>query len=153
LKLVCNRLRLADHDLYFAVMGGNDSPDRQSETRIRRTLAQQALVESLANNVNWLFGGRDAQPGWKNDVAATLQALAALQRAEEKKGTTAEEIKDLFVQADKAWGAVVQRYTDAKPQDKALLRSFVVMTDQGMGRLAPLAGVKDRRAPLTDGLS
>jgi hypothetical protein len=120
---------------------------------LRRTLAERALVESLANNLNWLFGGRESSAGWKDDLGPVQESLAALQRLEEKKGSTADEIKNQFVQTDKAWAKLVQRYTDAKAQDKALLRSFVVMADQGMARLAPLAGVKDRRAPLTDGLS
>ena len=150
LKLVCNRLRFADHDLHFAVFGGNGSDDRKSEKLIRQTLATQALVESLLNNVNWLFGGReDARAVWKNDVAAVHEALRVLQRVEDKKEATADEIKDHFLAADKSWAKVVQSFTDARPQDKVLLRSFVVMADQGFARLAPLAGVKDRRAPLT----
>jgi hypothetical protein len=153
LRLVNNRLRLADHELHFAVFGGSGSSERQGEKLVRRTLAERGLVESLANNVNWMFGGREGASGWKDDLTDVQKVLTALQGVVEKKGATADEIKEQFLQADKSWAKIVQRYTDAQPQDKMMLRSFVVTADQGMARLAPLAGVKDRRAPLTDGVS
>jgi hypothetical protein len=150
LRLVCNRLRLAGHELHFAVFGGSASSERQGEKLVRQTLAERALVESLANNVSWMFSGREGASGWKDDLTAVGASLAALQAVVEKKGATPDEIKDQFLQADKSWAKIVQRFTDARPQDKMMLRSFVVMADQGLGRLAPLAGVKDRRAPLSD---
>jgi hypothetical protein len=153
LKLVCNKLRLAEHNLHFAVFGGDDTPGRKNEKLLRQTMAQQALVESLANNVTWVFSGRESRAGWKDDLAAVQKSLVALQGVEQKKGATADEIKEQFGAADKTWGKLIQRYNDAKPQDQVLLKSFVAMVDQGFSRVAPLAGVNDRKATVTDGYS
>ena len=153
LKIVCNKLRLAEHNLHFAVFGGTAGASRQNEKLLRQTLAQQALVESLANNVGWIFTNRDAAAGWKTDLAAVQASLVALQAVVPKKETTFDQIKEQFGQADKAWGKVIQRYNDAKPQDKVLMKSFVAMVDQNFSRLASLAKVEGRKATVTDGFS
>jgi hypothetical protein len=149
LKMVCNKLKSAEHDLHFAVFGGDGNP-RQPEALYRQTLAQEDRVASLASNVNWVFARRDELQGWKDDLDAVQKSLVALQKLQEGKKGTGDQIKEQFIATDKAWGQVVQKYEAAK-QDKLLLQSFVVLVDQGFGRLAPLAGVKDRRAALTDG--
>jgi hypothetical protein len=152
LKLVCNKLKSAEHDLHFAVFGSDGTPERQSEALYRQTLAQQDRVASLTSNVNFVFARRDELQSWKDDLDAVQKSLAALQKLQEGKKGSADQIKEQFIAADKTWGLVVQKYEAAK-QDKLLLQSFVVLVDQGFGRLAPLAGVKDRRAPLSDGWS
>lgn len=150
-KLVCRRLRSAENDLHFAVFAGDGTPEGQAQRLYRQTLTQQAFVESLASNVGWVFARRDALQGWKDDLGELQQSLAALQKLEQKKGVTADELKAQFMSADKNWSKIVQRYEDAK-QDKLLLQGFVVLVDKGFARLAPLVGVKDRRAALTDSL-
>jgi hypothetical protein len=151
LKLVCNRLRQTEHTLHFTVFGGTGAGARPAEALLRQTLAQLANVESLSNNVNWVFAGSKLLADWKQDVAAVQQAPTALQAGEEKKGATAEDVQAQFAATDKAWGKVVQGYTDARPQEKVLARSFVALVDQGFSRVATLAGIKGRRATVTDG--
>jgi hypothetical protein len=151
LRLVCNKLRSAESNLHFAVFGGHGNPGRQGEKLLRQTMAQQAYVESLSNNISWVFQNREARAGWKDDLAAVRQSLADLRSIEEKKGATPDQIKDQFTRTEKVWGKLIQRYNDAKPQDKILLRSFVALADQGFSRVAPLAGVKDRQATVTSG--
>jgi hypothetical protein len=152
LKLVCNRLKSAEHDLHFAVFSGDGTPERQSERLYRQTLAQQGRVESLANNVGWVFARQAVLQRWKDDLDAVQKSLIALQKLEQDKKATPEQIKKQFVAVDRTWSQVVQKY-EASKQNKLLLQSSVVQVDQGFGRLAPLAGVKDRRAPLSDGWS
>lgn len=151
LKLVCNKLRLAEHNLHFAVFSGDDTPNRQNEKLLRQTMAQQALVSSMNNNVGWLFNNREALKGWKDEIAAVQASLVSLQQVEQKKGAKPADIKAQYGMVDTAWGKVVAKYNAAKPQDKVLLRSFVALVDQGFSRLAPLAGVTGRKATVTDG--
>jgi hypothetical protein len=51
---------------------------------------------------------------------------------------------------DRAWGKVIQRYTDARPQVKVLVRSFVALADRGLSRVATLTGIKGRQVTVTD---
>jgi hypothetical protein len=153
LKLVCNRLRQTEHTLHVTVFGGTGAGARPAEALLRQTLAQVANVESLSNNINWVFAGSKLLPDWKRDVAAVQQALTTLQAVEQKKGATAEDVRAQFAETDKAWGKVVQRYSDARPQEKVLAKSFVALVDQGFSRVATLAGIKDRKATVTDGFS
>ena len=144
LKMVCNKLKSAEHDLHFAVFSGDGNP-RQPEALYRQTLAQEDRVASLASNVNWVFARRDELQGWKDDLDAVQKSLVGLQKLQEGKKGTADQIKEQFIAADNTWNQVVQKYEAAK-QNKLLLQSFVVLVDQGFGWVAPLAGVKDRRA-------
>lgn len=150
LKLVCNKLRQTEHTLHFTVFGGPGAGARPAEALLRQTLAQQANVESLSNSLNWVFAGSPALPDWKADLAAVQQALTALQGVEQKKGATAADVQAQFAATDKAWGKIVQCYTDARPQQKMLAKGFVATVDQGFSRVAILAGIAGRKATVTD---
>ena len=149
LRVVCKRLRSAEDDLHFAVYAGNSTVEGRSQRLYRQTLAQLAFIETLASNANWALAGSDALPAWKDDLGRLRQSLDALQRLEQKQGVSAGELKEQFLSTDKIWGKIVDRY-DASRQYKVLLQGFVVMTDRGFARIAPLVGVNDRRPPLTD---
>lgn len=149
LRVVCRRLRIAASDLHFAVFAGDGAPLRQAERLYRQTLSQQAFVDSLSSNVDFIFAGRATLlNGWKSDMAELRKSLKTLQQLEQDKATDAQ-LKQQFQTVDENWSAIMRRFDNAK-QDAVLLRGFVALVDQGFARMAPLVGVKDRRAPLAD---
>jgi hypothetical protein len=152
-NLVCNRLRVAEHNLHFAVFAGDNTPNRNLEVLLRQTMAQNALVERLNTTAGWLFSNPGTVKVWQNDLTAVQQALADMEQVVQTSGATPAQIKAKFGDVETAWAQVTQKYEVAKPEYKVTLRSNMAAVDQGFSRLAPLAGVKDRQATVTDGYS
>jgi hypothetical protein len=149
-KMVCNRLRAAGNALNYAVFSSDATPARVLDQIARQTAGQQDFIQSLGGNVSWMFTDPAVTKGWQDDLGAVQQAVAALQQLGQDKATEAA-LREQVARTDQLWDQVMKRYDDSK-QYKPALRSFVAQLDQGFWRLSRLTGVKDRRAPLTDGI-
>ncbi len=152
-NLVCNRLRVAEHNLHFAVFAGDDTPNRNLEVLLRQTMAQNTLVGRLNTTAGWLFSNPDTVMDWQNDLTAVQQALTNMQQVAQAPGANPAAIKAKFGEVERAWDQITQKYEVTNPGYRDVLRTDVSLIDQGFSRLAPLAGVNGRQTTVTDGFS
>lgn len=149
-NLICSRLRVAEHNLHFAVFAGDDTPNRNMELLLRQTLAQNAVVQRLNTTAGWLFSDQETVAAWQNDLTAVQQALADMQEVEQTSGATPAQIKAKFGEVQNAWDKVTQKYQFTKPEYQSVLHYNMALADQGFSRLAPLAGVNAYQPKVTD---
>ncbi len=152
-NLVCSRLRVAEHNLHFAVFAGDETPNRNMERLLRQTMAQNALIQRLNTTAGWLFSNPKTMEAWQTDLTAVQQALADMQKVEQTSGATPAQIKAMFNAVENAWDQVTQKYEVTKPEYRSVLGHTMASADQGFSRLAPLAGVNNRQPKVTDGYS
>jgi len=152
LAMVANRVQSADHDLHFALLGGNGGGgDAQSQSLRRQTLVLLARWETLDNMVRYAFVEQDSFTGWTSDLAAFKQGIVLFQLMQNN-GAGPPDLKAQFVQVDLLWSKVVNR-VKALPQGQwTLVQSDAAQVDQVLVRLAALVGI-DRRSVLTDPLA
>jgi len=147
LRLAVRRLSTADHDLHFALCGGDDGTVRPAQVLYRQSLALRTLIDDVEKKLRWVYMNQDALDGWLADVKAVRQAAADFQKLQDKKAAR-DNLKQQFVQMDKVWSNLIRRYNGAGAEQYLLLNSFA-RVDRVLARLAPRFGIKDRRAPLT----
>jgi hypothetical protein len=151
LRMVCQRVRAAEHDLHFALTG-EGNPAGASQIGYRQTLALMTKSENFAGMVRYVFDEQNVLKGWNTDLAAFKQAMTEFQSLQQNKAAP-EKIKNQLLATDQAWGAIVTR-VKALPQGQyILLQSDAAQVDQVLFRLAKVFGINNRRSPLPDPLA
>jgi hypothetical protein len=151
LQTVDARVRAADHDLHFALLGGGSSGD-QSAVLQRQTLVLLARMENLENMVRYVYAGRPPLDPWLADLAGARQAIKKFQELQASKTETAL-LTEQFSVADRAWQKVVDRVNAMPANQDLIIRSDAAQADQTFARLAQALGIDNRRAPLSDPLA
>jgi hypothetical protein len=145
LQLAIRRVRAAQHDLHFAISGGDKAPARQTQVAYRQTLALLTRLEDLQNLVRYVFNEQDALPGWDAEFKDLRAAVNGLQRLE-KNGSRAEQQQQM-AKTELAWEKLVARMRLLPESQHVLLRADFGQVDRAFARLAGLLNVV-RRPPL-----
>jgi hypothetical protein len=147
LRMVAQQLIAANHDLQFAVSGGDGSPARKSQVAYRQTLLLLSRLDTLEALARFVFEDQNALAQWNADFKALRGQLAELQKLQQSKASP-EDLKAQFQKTDQAWETIVGRFKGLTEDLRLMLRLRVGQVDQVFARLAPLFGVTDRRPPL-----
>lgn len=149
LRMVARRVRYAQQDLHFAVLGNDGAPETQAQVALRQTLVLQDRTEDCLGIVRYVFTEQDVLPAWNKGFADFRGALNELQTLEQNKGSR-DDIKQQLVKTDQRWAQLVDRFNKVGTDSSLLLRSNFAQVDRRLDRLSTLYGVPDRRAPLKD---
>jgi hypothetical protein len=152
MRMVGKRVVAAGHDLQFALSIGDGTPARGGQATYRQTLSLLARSETFANMVRYVFNEQAVLQQWNAELASLHQAIKDFQGSQQNKAAAAD-VKTKFLATDQAWEKLVVRLKALPQGQYILLQSDGAQVDQVLSRLAPLVGVKDRRAPLTDPLA
>ena len=152
LRTVAKRVLAAEHDLQFALSIGDGTPARAGQAAYRQTLALLTRSENFANMVRYVFDEQAVLQQWNADLAGFNQAIKEFQSLQNKKAPAAD-LKNQLLTANQAWEKLVARLKALPQGQSLLLQSDGAQVDQVLFRLAPLIGIKDRRAPLPDPLA
>jgi hypothetical protein len=145
LRMVAKQVIAANHDVQFALFGGDSG--RKSDVAYRQTLLLLNRLETLEALASFVFEGQDALAQWNADFKTLRGQIAELQKLQKAKAS-ADDLKAQFQKTDQAWETIVGRFKGLTDDLRLLLRLRVGQVDQVFGRLAPLFGVTDRRPPL-----
>jgi len=149
LRMTARRVRYAQQDLMFAMVGDNSSPATQADLAYRQTLVLKDRVDDCLGLVRYVFAEHASLPAWNKAFADFRGALDALQKMEQTKAPP-EDIKLQVLKTDRSWATLVDRFNGLGTDTSLLLRSRFAQVDRLLDRLSTLYGVPDRRAPLKD---
>jgi hypothetical protein len=149
LRMVARRVRYAQQDLHFAILGGNGAPETKAQVALRQTLVLQDRTEDCLGVVRYVFAEQDVLPAWNRGFADFRGSLNEVQKLEQTKASTGD-IKQQLVKADQSWARLVDQFNKVGTDSNLLLRSNFAQVDRLLDRLSTLYGVPDRRAPLKD---
>jgi hypothetical protein len=149
LRMVARRVRYAQQDLHFAILGSDGRPETQAQVALRQTLVLQDRTEDCLGIVRYVFTEQDVLPAWNKGFADFRGALNELQKREQTKASR-DDIKQQLLTADQYWARLVDRFNKVGTDSSLLLRSNFAQVDRLLDRLSTLYGVPDRRAPLKD---
>src|SRR5262245_55605011 len=146
-RMTARRVKSAQHDLQFALSGGDSAPARQGDALYRQTLVLLTRTEDLENMVRYLFDEQDSLAAWRAGFKEVRGQMADLQRLQKSKAS-ADEVKKQFALTDQAWEKLVGKFKELPEDQHLILRSEFGQVDQVMARLAQRLGIQGRRAPL-----
>jgi hypothetical protein len=141
------RVRAADHELHFAVFGGDNSDARQSQVLLRQTLALQGAADDLKRTAQYLLAGQDSWPGLQKDFANLRQATDAFRQSLEGKAD-AKAQRGQFARVQKAWAGLAVDCQLLSTTNGILLQNYATRLDSIYGRLFGLMGFKGYRPSL-----
>jgi hypothetical protein len=108
LGYVWRRLRIAEHDLHFAVLGPGGDDAQQAKVLYRQTLALADRTEQLQASVRYQFLGDPALETWMTAFKDLRDKIASLQKGEENSEPRAD-LKKQLTQVDQAWTKQIER--------------------------------------------
>jgi hypothetical protein len=149
LRMTARRVRYAQHDLHFALLGGDQAAATQAQTAYRQTLVLQDRTEDCLGIVRYVFAERDTLSGWNAAFADFRGALNQFQKLQKTKASR-DDVKQQLLQTDRSWAKLVDRFNQLGTDTNLLLRSNFAQVDRLLDRLSTMYGVPDRRAPLKD---
>jgi len=148
LRMVAKQVISANHDLQFALSGGDGAPARKGQAAYRQTLVLANKTETLLNLVRYVFDEQESLPQWNAGFKELQQHITALQKLQKTKKPSADDLKAQFEKTDQAWEKLVAKFKDQTEDLQLMLRLRFGQVDQVFARLAPMFGVKNRRPPL-----
>jgi hypothetical protein len=149
LRMVARRVRYAQQDLHFAILGTDGAPQTQADVALRQTLVLQDRTHDCLGVVRYVFAEQEVLPAWNKGFANFRGALSDLQNLEQTKASR-DDIKKQLLTADQSWARLVDRFNKVGTDSSLLLRSNFAQVDRLLDRLSTLYGVPDRRAALKD---
>jgi hypothetical protein len=149
LRMTARRVRYAQQDLHFAILGNDGAPATQAQVALRQTLVLLDRTDDCLGVVRYVFTEQDSLPGWNAGFADFRGALTQLQKLQQTKASR-DDVKQQLLQADQRWAKLVNRFNQLGTDSNLLLRSNFAQVDRLLDRLSQLYGVPDRRAPLKD---
>jgi hypothetical protein len=152
LRMTARRVRYAQHDLHFAILGGDGAPETRAQVALRQTLVLQDRTADCLGIVRYVFAEQDVLPAWNKGFADFRGALNELQKLDQTK-VSGDDVKQQLLKADQSWARLVDRFNKVGTDSSLLLRSNFAQVDRLLDRLSTLYGVPDRRAPLKDPLA
>ena len=148
LRMVAKDVISANHDLHFALFGGEGGPARKGQAAYRQTLVLMQKTEVLQNLLRFVFDEQDSLTEWNAAVKELRQQIVVLKDLQKAKKPSADDLKAQFQKTDAAWEKLVSKFKDQTEDIQLMLRLRFGQVDQVFARLAPLFGVKNRRPPL-----
>jgi exonuclease VII large subunit len=149
LGYVWRRLRIAEHDLHFAVLGPGGSAEETQQAKVlyRQTLALADRAEQLQAAVRYQFLDQPVLETWTSALKDLRNKIAALQQGQEKSDPRAD-LKQQLAQVDQAWTKLIERFNAIPAMTYVMMQTQAVQVDAVVGRIDRLLGVENRRPKL-----
>jgi hypothetical protein len=149
LRMTVRRVRYAQQDLYFAILGTDGAPATQAQVALRQTLALQDRADDCLGHVRSFFLELPSLPAWNAEFADFRGGLNEMLKLENSKASR-DDIKRQVLKTDQSWAKLVDRFNKLGTNSNLMLRSNFAQVDRLLDRLSTLYGVPDRRALLQD---
>jgi hypothetical protein len=150
LKRAAARVAAAEHDLHFAIFGGDGGDARRGQVLVRQVLAMRGAAADLEQVAKYLLEGQDSWNDLANDFRGLRRASAAFQQRAEGKGDR-ELLRKQFARVQQAWAELAVDYQILPANSATLLQNKAARLDAIYGRLYGLMGMKGYRPSLVAG--
>jgi len=151
LGYVWRRLRIAEHDLHFAVLGPGGDDAQQAKVLYRQTLALADRTEQLQASVRYQFLGDPSLETWMSALKDLRNKIAALQKGQESNAARAD-LKMQLGQIDQVWTKLIERFNGLPALTYVMMQTNAVQVDAVVGRVDRLLGVENARPKLQTNL-
>jgi hypothetical protein len=151
LGYVWRRLRIAEHDLHFAVLGPGGDEAQQAKVLYRQTLALADRAEQLQAAVRYQYLGQPGLDAWMAAFKDLRGEISSLQKLEENGGSRADQKKQL-AQIDQAWTKLIERFNAIPAMTYVMMQTSAVQLDAVVGRIDGILGTENRRPKLQTNL-
>ena len=147
LGYVWRRLRIAEHDLHFAVLGPGGDEAQQAKVLYRQTLALADRTEQLQSAVRYQFLDQPVLESWTTALKDLRDKITTLQQGQEKNVGRAD-LKQQLTQVDQAWTKLIERFNAIPALTYVMMQTQAVQVDAVVGRIDRLLGVENPRPKL-----
>jgi hypothetical protein len=151
LGYVWRRLRIAEHDLHFAVLGPGGDDAQQAKVLYRQTLALADRTEQLQASVRYQFLDQPSLESWTTAFKDLRGKIASLQQGEENSASR-DDLKKRLAPVDQAWTKLIERFNAIPAMTYVMMQTNAVQVDVVVGRIDRLLGVENARPKLQTNL-
>ncbi len=147
LRMTAGRVKAAEHDLHYALSGGDGDAGRERQSLSRQTEVLLTRTDDMESLVRFVFTDKDKIEQWAGDIKSLRRKLTAFQTLQKDKASR-DDLKKQFSQADDAWENLVPRFKELPGEQYFLLQGDAAQIDRVFERLARAFGIKGKRARL-----